>query len=180
MWLWGTKGLLPGGQGPHMDPARLPQKAGQLALPRRRCIMCTHPTGVSHSYINTLLHRRTMLSMNKVLKIIRISSFLVYAWKKSYLWAGGPSIIILIHKICMALRGLGKFIKVANEIKVKAAILLLKKSQTCQQILILIILCHLAFKNVILLLFFKRRLYFQGTCFIPVNIFKLRLNPYNP
>lgn len=36
--------------------------------------------------------------------------------------------IMLIHKICMALRGLGKFINVANEINVNAAILLLKKS----------------------------------------------------
>lgn len=35
--------------------------------------------------------------------------------------------IMLIHKICMALRGLGKFINVANEINVNAAILLLKK-----------------------------------------------------
>jgi len=36
--------------------------------------------------------------------------------------------MILIHKICMALRGLGKFINVASEIKVNAAILLLKES----------------------------------------------------
>lgn len=35
--------------------------------------------------------------------------------------------IILIHKICMALRGLGKFINVASEIKVNAAILLLRE-----------------------------------------------------
>ena len=54
--------------------------------------------------------------------------FSVHPWRNSYLWAGGPSIIILIHKICIAFRGLGKFINVANEIKVNAAILLLKKS----------------------------------------------------
>lgn len=36
--------------------------------------------------------------------------------------------IIFIHKICIALRGLGKFINVASEIKVNAAILLLRKA----------------------------------------------------
>ena len=36
--------------------------------------------------------------------------------------------MILIHKICLALRGLGKFINVASEIKLYAAILLLKES----------------------------------------------------
>lgn len=43
--------------------------------------------------------------------------------------------IMLIHKICMALRGLGKFINVANEINVSAAILLLGKVvlYSCQQ-----------------------------------------------
>lgn len=37
--------------------------------------------------------------------------------------------MILIHKICMALRGLGKFIKVAREIKVSAAMLLWREAR---------------------------------------------------
>lgn len=41
-----------------------------------------------------------------------------------YLWAGGPSMMMLIHRICMALSGLGKFISVATEISVRAAMLL--------------------------------------------------------
>lgn len=41
-----------------------------------------------------------------------------------YLWAGGPSMMMLIHRICMALSGLGKFISVAKEMSVRAAMLL--------------------------------------------------------
>ena len=41
-----------------------------------------------------------------------------------YLCAGGPSMMILIQRICMALRGLGKFMRVAREMRVRAAILL--------------------------------------------------------
>ena len=41
-----------------------------------------------------------------------------------YLWAGGPSMMMLIHRICMAFSGLGKFISVAREMSVRAAMLL--------------------------------------------------------
>lgn len=41
-----------------------------------------------------------------------------------YLWAGGPSMMMLIHRICMALSGLGKFISVTKEMSVRAAMLL--------------------------------------------------------
>ena len=42
----------------------------------------------------------------------------------SYLWAGGPSIIMLIHKICMAFSGLGSFKNVEILISDIAAMLL--------------------------------------------------------
>lgn len=42
----------------------------------------------------------------------------------NYLWAGGPSMMMLIQRICMAFRGLGKFISVAREMRVRAAMLL--------------------------------------------------------
>ena len=42
----------------------------------------------------------------------------------TYLCAGGPSMMILIHRICMALSGLGKRITVERAIRVRAAILL--------------------------------------------------------
>jgi hypothetical protein len=41
-----------------------------------------------------------------------------------YLWAGGPSMMIFIHKICMAFKGFGNFITVESAINVNAAILL--------------------------------------------------------
>ena len=40
------------------------------------------------------------------------------------LCAGGPSIIILIHNICMAFNGLGRFNRVDTATSVSAAILL--------------------------------------------------------
>lgn len=43
---------------------------------------------------------------------------------QQYLWAGGPSMMMLIHRICMAFSGLGKFISVAREMSVSAAMLL--------------------------------------------------------
>ena len=44
------------------------------------------------------------------------------------LWAGGPSIIILIHKICIAFNGFGMCIKVLTATKERAAILLENKN----------------------------------------------------
>ena len=40
------------------------------------------------------------------------------------LWAGGPSMMIFIHKICMALSGLGSLRKVEIVMSEMAAILL--------------------------------------------------------
>ena len=42
----------------------------------------------------------------------------------SYLCAGGPSIMIFIHKICIALRGFGNFRNVEMVIRDIAAMLL--------------------------------------------------------
>ena len=47
---------------------------------------------------------------------------------KTYLWAGGPSMMILIHRICMALRGLGSRKRVDRAIRVRAAMLLEHKT----------------------------------------------------
>ena len=46
----------------------------------------------------------------------------------SYLWAGGPSMIMLIHRICMALSGFGICRMVEVAISVRAA-MLLKRTQ---------------------------------------------------
>lgn len=52
-----------------------------------------------------------------------------------YLWAGGPSIIILIHRICIAFNGFGIPIKVASAIKDRAAMLVLNWNLTKFRIL---------------------------------------------
>ncbi len=48
----------------------------------------------------------------------------LFSNNQTNLWAGGPSIIILIQRICMAFNGLGKWKTVESVIKLKAAILL--------------------------------------------------------
>lgn len=52
-----------------------------------------------------------------------------------YLWAGGPSIIILIQRICIAFNGFGIPIRVARAINDKAAILVLSWNLTKFRIL---------------------------------------------
>lgn len=47
----------------------------------------------------------------------------------SYLCAGGPSMMILIHKICIALSGLGNCSKVDKAMSDRAAMLLEKKKE---------------------------------------------------
>jgi len=47
----------------------------------------------------------------------------------NYLCAGGPSIIIFIHNICIAFNGFGNFIKVDIMINAIAAILLYREER---------------------------------------------------
>ena len=50
-----------------------------------------------------------------------------YVHTRTYLCAGGPSIIILIHRICIAFRGLGHPNTIDNVIRDNADILLRKE-----------------------------------------------------
>ncbi len=50
--------------------------------------------------------------------------FMTLRINQTNLWAGGPSIIILIQRICIAFNGLGKWKTVESVIKLRAAILL--------------------------------------------------------
>ncbi len=50
------------------------------------------------------------------------------------LWAGGPSMIILIQRICIAFNGLGKWKTVESVIRLRAAILLQKNKIKHQRI----------------------------------------------